>query len=51
MSSYCNEYTYLSVNYLKETILFTLTECKLIEEIHKRFMDDDFALWPKKMQY
>ena len=25
---------------------FTLTECKLIEEIFKRFIDDGF-LWPK----
>ena len=41
-------YAYLSVGYLEETILFprplplhfTLTECKLIEGIFKRFMDD-----------
>ena len=45
-------YACLSVNYLEETILFprllplhfTLTECKLIEEIFKRFMDDGFVL-------
>ena len=44
-----------SHGYLEETILFprllplhfTLTECKLIEEIFKRFMDDRFVLWPK----
>ena len=48
-------YACLSVGYLEETILFpsllplhfTLTECKLIEEIFKRFMDDGFVLWPK----
>ena len=41
-------FAYLSVGYLEETILFprplplhfTLTECKLIEEIFQRFMDD-----------
>ena len=39
---------YLSVSYLEETILFhfILTECKLIAEIFKRFMDDGFGLWP-----
>ena len=48
-------YVCLSVGYLEETILFprllplrfTLTECKLIEEIFKRFMNDGFVLWPK----
>ena len=48
-------YACLSACYLEETILFprliplhfTLTECKLIEEIFKRFMDDGFTLWPK----
>ena len=48
-------YACLSVGYLEETILFprllplhfTLTECKLIEEIFKRFIDDGFVLWPK----
>ena len=42
----------LSDGYLEETVLFsrllplhfTLTECKLIEEIFKRFMDDGFVL-------
>ena len=50
-------YLCLSVGYFKETILFplllplhfTLTECKLIEEIFKHFMDDGFALWPKML--
>ena len=45
----------LRVGSLEETILFlrpivlhfTLTECKLIEEIFNRFMDDGFVLWPK----
>ena len=49
-------YACLSIGYLEETILFprllplhfTLTECKLIEEISKRLMDDDFVFWPKK---
>ena len=48
-------YACLSVGYLEETILFPrllplhfrLSECKLIEEIFKRFMDDGFVLWPK----
>ena len=48
-------YACLSVGYLEETNLFscllplhfTLTECKLIEEIFKRFMDDGFVIWPK----
>ena len=26
---------------------FTLTECKLIEKIFKRVMDDGFVLWSK----
>ena len=47
----------LSVSYLEETILFpkllflhfTLTECKFIEEIFKRFMSDGFVLWPKNV--
>ena len=26
---------------------FTLTECKLIKEIFKRFMNDGFVLWPE----
>ena len=48
-------YACLTVGYLEETILFprllplhfTLTECKPIEEIFRRFMDDSFVLWPK----
>ena len=51
-------YACLSVGYLEETISFTqfylplrftLTECKLIREIFKRFMDDGFVLWPKNV--
>ena len=45
---------FLRVSYLDETILFlrlllhfTLTECKLIEEMFNRFMNDGFVLWPK----
>ena len=49
-------YECLSVGYLEETIIFprllplhfALTECKLIEEICERFMDDGFVLWSKK---
>ena len=45
-------YACLSVGYLEETILFsqllplhfTPIECKLTEEIFKRFMDDGFVL-------
>ena len=45
----------MSVGYLEETILFpqllflhfTLTECKSIEEMFKRFVNDGFVLWPK----
>ena len=48
-------YASLSVGYLEETVLFsrllslhfTLTECKLIEEIFKLFMDDGFVLLPE----
>ena len=48
-------YVCLSVGYLEETILFpwpwplhfTLTKCKLIEEIFKSFVDDSFVSWPK----
>ena len=54
-TKFAPRYACLSVNYLEETILFprllplhfTLTECKLIEDIFKRFMDDGFVLWPK----
>ena len=49
-------YAFLSGGYSEETILFphllhlhfTLAECRLIEEIIKRFLDDGFVLWPKK---
>ena len=49
-------YAFLSGGYSEETILFphllhlhfTLAECRLIEEIIKRFLDDGFFLWPKK---
>ena len=49
-------YACLGVGYLEETILFprllplhfTLTECRLIEETFKLFMDDGFVLRQKK---
>ena len=49
-------YAFLSGGYSEETILFphllhlhfTLAECRLIEEIIKRFLDDGFVLWPKR---
>ena len=54
-TKFTSTYACLSVGYLGETIsfpqllplYFTLTECKLIEEIIKRFMDDSFVLWQK----
>ena len=50
-------YAFLSGGYSEKTILFphllhlhfTLAECRLIEEIIKRFLDDGFVLWSKKM--
>ena len=49
-------YAFLSGGYSEETILFphllhlhfTLAECRLIEEIIKRFLDFGFFLCPKK---
>ena len=49
-------YAFLSGGYSEETILFphllhlhfTLAQCRLIEKIIKRFLDDGFSLWPKK---
>ena len=54
-TKFAKSYASLSFGYLEETILFprliplhfTLTECKLIEEIFERFMDDGFVLWSK----
>ena len=54
-TKFAPHYACLSVGYLEETILFprllplhfTLTACKLIEEILKRFMNDSVVLWPK----
>ena len=54
-TKFAPHYACLSVGYLEETILFprllplhfTLTACKLIEEIFKRFMNDGVVLWPK----
>ena len=55
VTKFAATYACFSVGYLEETILFprllllhfTLTECKLIEEIFKRFMDDGLVLWAK----
>ena len=54
-TKFAKSYASLNFGYLEETILFprliplhfTLTECKLIEEIFERFMDDGFVLWSK----
>ena len=55
-TKFAQPYVCLNVGYLEETILFpqplalhfTLTECKVIEEIFKCFMDDgQFVLWPR----
>ena len=54
-TKFAPRYACLIVGYLEGTILFprllplrfTFSECKLIEEILKRFMDDGFVLWPK----
>ena len=54
-TKFASPYACLSVGYLEETILFpcllplhfTLTKCKLIEEVFKHFMDDGFDLRPK----
>ena len=56
-TKFAPRYACLSVGYLEKTILFprllplhfTLTECKLIEEMFKRFIDDRFVLWPKML--
>ena len=58
-TKFAKSYASLSVSYLEETILFprliplhfTLTECKLIEEIFERFMDDGFVLWSKNAKF
>ena len=52
VTKFATPYACFSVGYLEETILFpqllplhfTLTECKLIKEIFKHFMDDGFVL-------
>ena len=51
----CSWPTIFAMGYLKETLLFprllplnfTLAECKLNEEIFRRFTDDGFVLWSK----
>ena len=57
IAKFVPSYACLSVGYLEETILFprllplhfTLTACKLIEDIFKCFIDDGFVLWPKNI--
>ena len=52
-SKFAPHYACLSADFLEETILFpkpllfhfTLSICKLIEEIFKCFMDKGFGLW------
>ena len=52
-------YAYLTVGYLEETKRFTYevpkyfneSECKLIMEILKRYMDDCFIFWPLKLNF
>ena len=49
----------LTVGYLEETKLFTSellkyfneSECKLIMELMKRYMDDGFIFWPLKLDF
>ena len=55
----CSPYACLSVGYLEETKLFTNelpkyfneSECKLIMELLKRYMDDGFIFWPSKLNF
>ena len=60
MSTKCAPpYACLTVGYLKETKLFTYelpkyfnkSECKLIMELLKRYMDDGFIFWPLKLNF
>ena len=52
-------YACLTVGYLKETKRFTYelpkyfneSECKLIMELLKRYMDDGFIFWPLKLNF
>ena len=52
-------YACLTVGYLEETKLFTYelpqyfneSECELIMELLKRYMDDGFIFWPLKLNF
>ena len=52
-------YACLTVGYLEETKLFTNelpkyfneSECKLLIELLKRYMDDGFIFWPLKLNF
>ena len=52
-------YACLTVGYLEETKLFTNelpqyfneSECELIMELLKRYMDDGFIFWPLKLNF
>ena len=52
-------YACLTVGYLEETKIFTNelpkyfkeSECKLIMELLKRYMDDDFIFWQLKLSF
>ena len=58
-TKFAQPYACVSVGYIEQTIFFprllplhfTLTECKLIEEIFERFMDDGFVLWSKNAKF
>ena len=55
----CSPYSCLTVVYLEETKLFAYevqkyfneSECKLIMELLKRYMDDGFIFWPLKFNF
>ena len=55
----CSPYSCLTVGYLEETKLFAYevqkyfneSECKLIMELLKRYMDDGFIFWPLKFNF
>ena len=55
-SKYAPPYARLTVGYLEETTYelpkyFNKSECELILEILKRYMDDGFNFWPLKLNF
>ena len=58
-TKYAPPYACLTVDYLEETKCFTNelpkyfneSECKLIMELLKRYMDDDFIFWLLKLNF